>query len=454
MIRLSHQLFLRAAFGAALALPSTAMAGDDEFEEDRVVVRVIPSASIDDLSSAYAAPVVDGVPTRRLYLLDVPDGIEEETFAELLAKDPRVEFADRNFFSRDPGPGTQSFYLASSAPAHTNQYARARIRLPDAHQRATGAGVVVAVLDTGVDAAHPFLEGRVLAGGFNFVDNSTDTSDSLAFADTDGDGQFDEMTGHGTFVTGLVVLAAPGASVLPLKVLDSNGLGTSFRTARAVDYAITAGARVLNLSLGALGDNPVLDEAVRWAAEADVIVVAAAGNEGHDSPPWSPASVPYALAVAATDQDDVRAPFTNYGTHIDLCAPGMDIVSLLPGGQFGRADGTSYSCPLVAGVAALALERSPDATAVQVADLLRTTAASIDKQNPGFKGLLGTGRIDALAVVTAACRADINGDGGVNSQDFFDFLAALFAGDADFNSDKVTNSQDFFDFLDAFFAGC
>lgn len=450
----SHVVVVASILVAVIA--TQAQAGDDEFEADRVVLRLRAGASIDGVSSDYGAPVVDAVAQRRLFLLDVPDEIEEEEFAELLANDPRVEFADRNFFARDPGPGTQSFYLASSRLEYDQQFTPGLIRLPEAHQRVTGIGIVIAILDTGVDTKHPAFAAQIIPGGYNFVNNSGDVSDVGDGIDNDDDGQFDEMAGHGTFVAGLVSLAAPGASLLPLKVLDSDGLGTSFRVARGVDFAIAAEADILNMSLGALDTNVVLDEAIRWAEEAGVIVVAAAGNEGHDSPPWSPSAIPFSLAIAATDPFDVRADFTNYGTHIDLCAPGVGMVSTLPDGAYGVADGTSYACPLVAGVAALALQQRPGSTPAQIEERLRAAAVSISEMNPGFDGRLGAGRIAAASVVTNDCRADFNDDGEINSQDFFDYLGAFFANEpgADFNADQAVNSQDFFDFLSAFMVGC
>src|SRR5262249_34715453 len=140
--------------------------------------------------------------------------------------------------------------LPNSPIQFDNQYFTTLLGMPSAQQSSRGAGVMVAVLDTGVDASHETLTGHVLTNGYNFVTNSTVTTDAGDQIDNDGDQLVDEMTGHGTYVAGLIALTAPDAKILPVVVLDSEGNGDAFGVAQGMFYALDAGADVLNMSLG------------------------------------------------------------------------------------------------------------------------------------------------------------------------------------------------------------
>jgi len=252
---------------------------------------------------------------------------------------------------------------------------------------------------------------------------------------------------------------APGPRILPIRALDADGQATSFRVAAGIDHAIRNGARVINLSLGAKGDNDLLSDAVQWAADAGVAVVAAAGNDGTDNPRWAPSSVPMAIAVAATNEADVKPPFSNFGDHIDLTAPGVSIVSAVPlavsSTGYGQADGTSYAAPLVSAAAALVLEIEPTIAIADLEARLRSTAASVDSRNPDHAGMLGSGRLNA-ALAVGLCQVDLDGDAAAT---IFDFLAFQNLFDdaspiADFDRDGVLTIFDFLAFQNAFDLGC
>ncbi|GIJ08266.1 type VII secretion-associated serine protease mycosin [Micromonospora andamanensis] len=243
---------------------------------------------------------------------------------------------------------------------------------------ATGAGVTVAVVDSGVDRRHPQLAGRVLAG-----------TDLL---DAGGDGRLD-CVGHGTGVASIIAAAprdgtsfrglAPQARILPVRVSEQqivDGRGTG-RTAapedlgRAVRWAVDRGVAVVNLSVVLYTDHPTVRAAVAYAVSRDVVVVAAAGNlSGGGAPRPYPASYEGVIGVGAIGADGVPADFSLPGSHVDLLAPGAGVLVAAPGQGHRSADGTSYAAPFVAATAALLRQYHPDLSAVQVARRIIATA--------------------------------------------------------------------------------
>ncbi|MEV1328302.1 type VII secretion-associated serine protease mycosin [Micromonospora costi] len=243
---------------------------------------------------------------------------------------------------------------------------------------ATGAGVTVAVVDSGVDRDHPQLTGRVLDG-----------TDLL---DDGGDGTRD-CAGHGTGVASIIAAAprpgvgfrglAPGARILPVRVSEQQVVEgrESGRTvsaadfARAIRWAVDRGADVLNLSVVLYTDNPAVRSAVDYAVARDVVVVAAAGNlhEAGDPRPY-PAAYDGVLGVGAVTAQGIRAAFSQTGPYVDVVAPGSDVVMAAPGQGHHRAEGTSYAAPFVAATAALLREYRPELTAAQVIERITASA--------------------------------------------------------------------------------
>jgi subtilisin family serine protease len=243
--------------------------------------------------------------------------------------------------------------------------------------RAIASRVAVAVVDTGVDlkqadlraAARVPLQGALVPGA-NFV--------------TVGASPMDDH-GHGTAVAGIIAARSnnkqgiTGACwfrlVMPVKVLDRNGSGDDTQIAAGIVWAIDHGARVINLSLGGPGTTPELTAALAYAARKGVVVVAAAGNSG-TTIPFYPAADPNALSVAATTFDDQPYNWTNFGSWVNVAAPGCNIAPILSGG-YGAFCGTSSASPLVAGIAALALSERPTATGTQVVQAIEQSAKPV-----------------------------------------------------------------------------
>ncbi|MCL6561168.1 MAG: S8 family serine peptidase, partial [Firmicutes bacterium] len=192
---------------------------------------------------------------------------------------------------------------------------------------------------------------------------------------------------------------AGNCRVMPVKVLNNTGEGTDFDVASGIQWAADNGARIINMSLGGPDYSQALSDAVNYAYGKNVLAVAAAGNDNQPNILY-PAALPHVMAVGATDNQDARAGFSNYGDTLDLVAPGVNIFSTLWNDTYVYASGTSMATPHVAGVAALVLSLRPEYTADQVESILKT--GCVDLGNPGWDPYYGCGRVDALASLEAA----------------------------------------------------
>jgi subtilisin family serine protease len=230
-----------------------------------------------------------------------------------------------------------------------------------------GDGVTAYVIDTGVQVDHPTFEGRA-TGGYDAIDGDNDPADGH---------------GHGTHVAGTIGGAeygvAKGVDIVGVRVLDDSGSGTTEQVVAGIDWVAKnhSGPSVANMSLGGEVDE-ALDEAVRGAIESGVTFAIAAGNSSTDAAGFSPARVTEAITVAASDDSDGQASFSNYGSVVDLYAPGVDITSSWNDGGENTISGTSMATPHVAGAAALYLSANPTATPADVAAAL-TEGATPDK---------------------------------------------------------------------------
>ncbi|GAB3460386.1 type VII secretion-associated serine protease mycosin [Actinophytocola sediminis] len=266
----------------------------------------------------------------------------------------------------------------------------------------TGAGVTVAVVDSGVDADHPQLRGKVLRGRDFFLIG-------------DLPGSFD-CGSHGTAAASIIAAApvtgvgfrgvAPGARILPVRITDrelnDGGNATPISPSVVADgirYAADRGAKVINLSLSGYGDFPAIREAVAYAQARDALLIAAVGNRDDQGPvPSFPASYDGVLGVGSIDIEGIRASGSQTGPYVDLVAPGQDVLAATRVAGHHYWAGTSFATPFVSGVAALVRAAYPELTAPEVAQRLRATAAPA----PGGKASLeyGAGIVDPYRAVT------------------------------------------------------
>ncbi|MEV0154782.1 S8 family serine peptidase [Micromonospora sp. NPDC050686] len=276
----------------------------------------------------------------------------------------------------------------------TDQWHLRYLRIPEVHRVSQGAGITVAVPDTGV-APHPDLI-RNLQPGTDIISGGA------------GDGRQDQDS-HGTSMAGLIAAhgqggqigalgVAPKAKVLPIFVSPPHREGEPDSLAKGIEYAITRGVRVISISSGG-GASPRLRTAIASAIKADIVVVAAAGNRPEDVVVGYPASELGVLAVGGTDRSGKRAAVSVTGSEIDIAAPAVDIVSTSIDGKYSKGTGTSSATAIVAGVAALIRSKYPNLSADEVAR--RLTATAVDKGPPGRDDQYGFGVVDPVAALTA-----------------------------------------------------
>ena len=257
---------------------------------------------------------------------------------------------------------------------------------------------VVAVVDTGVDVTHPDLVGR-LAAGFNVVSPGSPMTDEQGHGTIRRRGDRGQHQQRHQGVAGVTW----NGRVMPVKVFNGP-MAFDSDIATGIVLAVDHGARVINMSLGGAGFSPLLQAAVQYATERNVVVVAAAGNTGTDVPQY-PAAFPEVLAVGATDPAGKLVDFSSFGDWLDLAAPGFDIVSTFPGASYVNGAGTSFSAPMVAGVAAMIRAQNPALTQAQVGDRLR--AAARDAGPRGVDPYYGYGVLDAARALGAPFAADL-----------------------------------------------
>ncbi|MFV0127461.1 type VII secretion-associated serine protease mycosin [Streptomyces sp. HMX112] len=281
-----------------------------------------------------------------------------------------------------------------------------RVLLDELWQDTKGKGVRVAVIDTGVDDVNPQLKTAVDASaGADFLKPGKDDAPDSKRGRTDG--TVDEV-GHGTKVAGIIaarpregtgfVGLAPEATIIPIRQNDEKNSGKSNTMAQAIDHAIAKKAQVINISQDTtqpLGPQSDLGRAVGRALEADIVVVASAGNDGIDGKLKNtyPAAFPGVLAVASSDRNNERAAFSQAGSFVGVAAPGVDVVSTVPGGGQCVDNGTSFSAPYVAGVAALLRAKYPRWKAREIVAQIEQTA---ERSINGRDDYVGWGVVDPV----------------------------------------------------------
>ncbi len=362
-------------------------------------------------SAAEADPSSEGTPTADgIVLVAVDDTGRPEIVTETrddaaataasLSADPELELvaveSDRPVSIMGAPTALAATTTLAGDPHRHHQWALNALAIEGPWALSTGAGIDVAVIDTGVAGTHPDLAGRLCSG--------------VAFLGGDGvaqeGGGATDPHGHGTHVAGSIAAVrnngigiagvAPSARVLPIRVLDAQGSGSSSDVARGITWAVDHGAEVINLSLGGPHSQAV-QTAVDYAESLGVVVVAAAGNAGVGGPPNYPAALEQVVAVASHEPNGAVSTFSTRGAYVDVAAPGSGILSTARDGSWVYMSGTSMATPHVAGVVALLLDDEPGLTPLQVRERLNTTAT--DAGTPGHDTSYGWGRLNAVGAL-------------------------------------------------------
>ncbi len=394
-----------------------------QYAQDEILVKFKPTLSeqtIEATIAAYQSKKLKRIPRIDVYKIQIKKNMTLEETLYALRRNPDVEYAEPNYIAYvtetpndplfdyqhalyNPGPGP---------PGSPQGEERADIKATIAWEETKGDDdIVIAIIDTGVDLLHPDIKNKIQSGGYDFGDDDSDPTDDNA---------------HGTHIAGIAAAdtdngegiagVAWKCKILPIKIMDALGEIYYSYIINAIIYAADldknndskADVDVINLSLG--GDFPSLslENALKYAYDKNIVIVAAAGNDG-GAVLYPAAYDDYCLAVAATDYNDLRPDWSNFGPEVDVAAPGVEIISLVPSWFPGQVapwdpddppygyigDGTSMASPHVAGLAALIKSVKPHLTASQIMNVIRYSADDVNSaDNFGRDDYIGYGRIN------------------------------------------------------------
>lgn len=288
-------------------------------------------------------------------------------------------------------------------PGFTYQWGLAYIHAPEAwtllkDQTENLPEIKIAILDTGIDASHEDLIGRVdMASGYDFVNMDDDPSDD---------------NGHGTHVAGIIAANANNASgivgtvgsnpvsLIPIKILDSNGAGTLENVIKGIDLAIDLNVDIINLSIGMQGSNSDIEAVLQRAQQAGITLVVAAGNDSQNCDASTLTSSSATITISAVSPLYRKTSFSNYGETIDLASPGKKILSTVPGNQYEAWDGTSMATPMITGVVALIKMANPSLTTDEINSILKASAYDLLEEGPD--DYTGAGLVNAYQALMLA----------------------------------------------------
>ncbi len=375
---------------------------------DRLIVvfdRGVSDAQQEQIIEQAGASEIRQLPLIGAVLVDVGSASERVSTLHDLGLRDGVRYAEPDYVLKA--------LAMPSDPLFPQLWGMIKIEAPAAWDRYAGGAVTVAVTDTGIDPSHPDLDGNLWVNSREVPRNGRDDDGNGVVDDVNGvnfsaglnSGNPYDGDGHGTHVSGTIAAESgngigvagvnPQAKILAAKFLTDSGSGSTSDAIRAIDYARSMGAKVMNASWGGGGYSKALEEAI---ARSGMLFVAAAGNDGSDNDggrPAYPASyeLDNVVSVAASTQSDDLAYFSNYGScSVDLAAPGTDIVSTIPGGGYASYNGTSMASPHVAGVAALLAARNPELSPLEIKARIMDSADKVTSMTG--KSMTG-GRLNA-----------------------------------------------------------
>ena len=387
-----RKFFLFVSFFLFFLTSQGVFAQEEIFAPEEIIVKFSPAASVSQIgiiNQKFQVQIKEQLAFPGMFTLKVPKGLEEK-LAKIYHSLPIVEYAEPNYVAKA--------LFEPNDPYFSDQWGLFKTQAYKAWDLATGSSQVkIAILDTGIDKDHPDLAGKILAR----INLTTARSD-------------DDLNGHGTHVAGIASaitnnglgVAGTGfnTSLISVKVLNDNGSGYYSWIVNGIKWAADNEVKIINLSLGGSSSSKSLEDAVNYAWGKGVVLACAAGNDGVSTPLY-PAYYQNCIAVAATDQSDQKTSWSNYGSWVDVAAPGLDIFSTLPNHNakitktrnYGSLSGTSMSTPFVSGLAGLLFGQNSNLTNFEVRKMIEENADKIS----GTGTYWTTGRINAYKSVMA-----------------------------------------------------
>lgn len=320
----------------------------DDFYSKRLIVK---TNSEYDFSKFSPKSVISGFDN--IYVVQFESYENAKLCTSALEKDEKVEYIELDKYMKCEELTSEQISESNSwgvSAIEADKYAE---YLSDNYN----SSVVVSVVDTGV-SPHSFLNGRILDTGYDLVDNDPDPNDKHS---------------HGTHVAGTVVDCTPelNVQIMPVRVLDARGSGSNLNVGNGIRYAAEHGADVINLSLGGYGCSKYIDDSIEYAVENGVTVVVAAGNDNDDTKYYCPSHLENCIVVSACDSKYEKAYFSNYGNSVDVIAPGVGILSCVPGGDYESKNGTSMATPHISASAAMIKYANKNATPAEIEQILK-----------------------------------------------------------------------------------
>jgi subtilisin family serine protease len=385
---------------------------DPDFVPGEVLLKFKSSVPLPERALALAAlrsRALARISSLNAYVVRIPEDATVEEMVQAFGRNPGIAYVQPNYIYRACLTPNDKYFEDQYAlfnkgqqvgwvPGSPQGKPSADIKATSAWEETTGiAGVVIGIVDTGVDLNHPDLKNKIRSRGYDFVNGDTDATDD---------------NGHGTMVAGIAAAetnnyegiagVAWNAKILPVKVLDQFGSGTTVTIVNGILWAVDNGAQILNLSFGSPAKDNAVEEALKYAFETKGVFIAAAAGNDNTAVYYPAAYDRYVCATAATDYNDQRTTWSNFGPEIDVAAPGDKIittypVALTPAGfqPYKFQDGTSMAGAHVAGLAALIRGIKPALTPGDVMNIIRYSADDVNSSiHKGRDVFIGYGRIN------------------------------------------------------------
>ncbi len=389
------------------------------YATDHLIVKLRPEVRVDakgthvasldrSLANLKAVEMQPLEGAQQTYRVEVTKGADILQAVETLNQDAAVEYAEPDYLAQ--------FASAPDDARYSEQWGLAKVQAEGAWAETMGTStVVIAVIDSGVDLTHEDLAANLWVNPGEIAGNGVD-DDNNGFVDDvhgwnfiDGNNDPSDYIGHGSLVAGVAAAktnntvgiagVCGNCRIMAVKITQLSGFANYSDIAAGIYYAADKGAKVINLSVGGYANSQTVQNAVNYALNKNIVVVAGAGND-NKSELFYPAAYEGVIAVAGTDSGDVKVNSSNYGAWVDISAPGINILSTTLG-DYASDTGTSYATPFVSGAAGLLLSLHPEWTPAMVRSQFLHTTDAIDSLNPGYAGKLGTGRLNLTRAIQA-----------------------------------------------------